>query len=148
MKTLLVFIFALCCFAFIQPSFASSWTWKDCGDGGKFKWLTTNVAFVQPPVIGQNVTAQICEDNTSDIIWEISGVLTQSVHSLDINVYFTDYELLRRGASHCWNVTFPIPEGVRPNLEVQTLFQNALGAAGCAQINFNFANSEKKFLSF
>ncbi len=142
-KALLIFTFALFCFTSIQ---CSSWSWKDCGNG-KVGWTTANVTIDQPPVIGKNVTAKVCEINTSPIAWEISGYLVQSVHTLDINIFFSDFEFLRKGESRCWNINFLIPVGVRPNLTVQTIFQNALAAAGCAQFDFHFASSERGFLS-
>jgi len=145
MKAVLVFMFALFCFTSIQCSFIPSW--QDCEDHtGLFPgWNTTNLTLDKRPVPGQSSTAAICVENLDTIEWDTTEVLTYAPGYID--VYFLDKTSLKKGESHCWNVTFPIPEKAPQDLTVKLLFQNKLLSFGCAQLNLTFASHEK-FLGF
>ncbi len=145
MKTTFIYIFALFCLTSIQ---CSSWTWKQCDGFGDFSWQTTNVTLDQPPVIGQNVTATICEMNPTWFVWGTSEVLISPAPEVFKTFYVEEKVNLVQGESHCWHLTFPIPEEVPQTLKVETRFQDLYVASGCAELHFDFSSSEKKFLSF
>ncbi len=146
MKILFVFIFALFCLTSIQCSFDPSW--QDCSRKSEEwpSWQTTNLTLDKSPVPGQNSTATICMLNPGILTFETEEV--QAYSPSYINVYFFDDVALPPGQSHCWNITFPIPEKVPQNLTVQILFRDTWFYFGCGQLNLNFTSSEEKFLSF